>query len=133
MSAENPTAVDDYEDRNRPLQMHEVRSLVDQLRQANLHVYTKQAWRRDRTLGWILTFAILAAIGWMVWYNYQSTQDLRENIYQSCMTANDRVQAERTLFATVASETKDQSFKTLLLGTSSQLNTADCAGKYLGK
>jgi hypothetical protein len=131
MSTENPTPVTSLDDPNRPLQMHEVRSLVDELRHANVHVYTKQAWRRDRTIGWLLTFALLAGMAWIIWDNYATTQHLKQSIYQACLVSNERVTAERTLFNSVAGQVKDPSFRGMLISTSSRLSPTDCAARYL--
>ena len=116
---------------DRTLALHEIHSLTEQLRNANLHVYTAPDWRRDRIIGWILTVVILVGLGWAVFYNYVSSQDLRHSLYQSCLDANARNAAQHDLYIEVGRLSKDPKFVTLLGQTSAKLSPVDCAGRYL--
>lgn len=116
---------------DRDLALHELKSLVEQMRSANLHVYTKPAWRRDRLIGWFITFAILAGMGWGLFYQYASAQDLRQSLYQACTDANSRNAANRDLYDEIAKDAKDPEFKALLVKTSGRMTTVDCRARYL--
>ena len=116
---------------DRELALHEIKSLAEQMRSANLHVYTKPAWRRDRLIGWFLTVLIISGLGWGLFYQYASAEDLRASLYQSCRDANARNQATRDLYDEIARGTKSPEFKLLLAKTSARLEPVDCQTRYL--
>lgn len=118
---------------DRQLALHEIRSLAEQMRQANLHVYTKPAWRRDRLIGWFLTVLILTGLGWGLFYQYASAQDLRESLYQACLDSNSRNQATRDLYDEIGKGTSSPEFKVLLAKTSARLEPIDCRSRYLDR
>lgn len=116
---------------DRELALHEIKSLADQMRQSNLHVYSKDAWRRDRTIGWALTVIILAGLCWAMFYQYASAQDLRRSLYRSCSDANVRTVAQRDFYTEIAAASDNEKFKAMLVRTIDKLEPVDCSARYL--
>lgn len=116
---------------DRELALHEIKSLTDQMRGANLHVYTKQDWRRDRTLGWVFTVLIFGLLFWGLFYTYASGQDLRRSLYQACQDGNARNEATLDLYAQIARTTESPEFRVMLERTMARMEPVDCSARYL--
>ncbi len=118
---------------DRELALHEINSLLTEIksRDNETHVYTKKAWVRDRIMGWVILSVLVAAVGWTLFYQYASTQELRRSLYETCVDNNSRSAAQRDLYDQVAQATESPEFKVLMEATSSRLASRDCKTLYL--
>lgn len=116
---------------DRELALHEINSLIAQLRAANIHTYSTQAFRRDRILGWFFLVLIIGSIAAGVFYQYASSQSLRQSLYQSCQNSNAKDADTRTLYMAIAGSAQSDQVRATLTTAAANLKPRDCAGLYL--
>lgn len=129
MSEQTPEADMEIET-DRTLALHEIKSLTDQMRAANLHTFTVLS-RRDRLLGWFLTVLFVASLGWVVVGNYLSAQDLRKSLYTACLANNDTNRTSSLIYSDIAGLTSDPQIKARLILAAVSVKPIDCKTTYL--
>ena len=114
----------------RELALKEITSLAQQMKEANLHPYSQSAFRRDRIIGWAILAVIIASLGGLIWWNLLRAQDLRDNLYNSCIQSNRERISQQQVYRDVAALTEEGPIKVRLLQAANGLTPRDCEALY---
>jgi len=92
---------------DRDLTLAEIQSLADTLRRkSDLHVYTKEAFRRDRTLGWLILITIVSFMGWITWSSLSSQAHFEREVVSACQDRNQQTKALHDLYLNLTNNAK---------------------------
>jgi len=92
---------------DRDLTLAEIQSLADTLRRkSDMHVYTKEAFRRDRTIGWMILVAIVSFMGWITWSSLSAQAHFEHQVAVACHDRNEQTQALHDLYLSLTASAK---------------------------
>jgi hypothetical protein len=113
---------------DRSLALHEIVSLADTIRaQQTMHIYTKEAFRRDRIIGWAMTVIVFSLLGWVLFYQFVSVQDLRQRTYQACEQRNVQSAQQRALYDDLGAQLPPNSKMAKIITQSAKtIHLVDC-------
>ncbi len=118
---------------DRELALHEINSILTGLKShdTEMRFASQGQWLRYRILGWATLAILVVALGWSLFYQYDSSQNLRRSLYETCVDNNTRSGAQRDLYDQIASRAESVELKALMESASSRLAPRDCKSIYL--